>query len=101
MPNSDDLEVRVLSGSEKHSSKVRALLSGYIGDSPRGLRHQILILVFGCSNHSSPANALVAQVVEHVTFNHGVPSSSLGRRTSIICGDGRVADCGGLENRRV
>ena len=46
----------------------------------QAVRHGILIPAFVGSNPATPAKNAgpLAQAVEHVTFNHGVPSSSLG-----------------------
>ena len=45
----------------------------------QAVRHQILILAFVGSNPATPAMCgSLAQLAEHVTFNHGVPSSNLG-----------------------
>ena len=46
----------------------------------QAVRHGILIPAFVGSNPATPAKKAgpLAQVVEHVTFNHGVPRSSRG-----------------------
>ena len=48
----------------------------------QAVRHETLTLAFVGSNPATPANNLIygllAQLVEHMTFNHGVPRSNRG-----------------------
>ena len=51
----------------------------------QAVRQRILIPSFVSSNLATPAKlAPLAQLAEHVTFNHGVPSSNLGWSTKYM-----------------
>ena len=49
----------------------------------QAVRHGILIPAFVGSNPATPANGPLAQMVEHLTFNQGVPGSNPGWTTTI------------------
>ena len=77
-------------GFESHYSPHLYFTLGY----SQVVRHETLTLASVGSNPATPANyylltkyGLLAQLVEHMTFNHGVPRSNRGQVTTSGCGE--------------